>query len=156
MTCSFGSGDSPCGPVGTSTTILPLEKCTRDMTSHVSNLGISLKRRRSGELKTTISEVQLIFNRARLLVQFEEEQIGMMTICPKHRRDLTVDWPGRKRSSCSHPCHKGQRKQMKSFRRINGSMSDGIFAMHKISVPIGSGKCRSHNLSPFISIYIII
>ena len=156
LTCSLGSGDYPCGPVGTSTTILPLEKCTRDMTSHLSNLGISLKRRRSGELKTTISEVQLIFNRARLLVQFEEEQIGMITICPKHRRDLTVGWPGRKRSSCSHPSHKGQRKQMKIFRRMNGSMSDEIFAMHKKSVPIGSDKCRSHGLSPFISIYFII
>ena len=140
MICSFSSGDSSCGPVGTSTTILPLEKCTRDMTSRLSNLGISLKRRRSGELKTTISEVQLIFNRARLLVQIEEEQIGMMIICPKHRRDLTVDWPGRKGSSCSHPSHKGQRKQMKSFQQINGSISDKIFAMHKISVPIGSSK----------------
>ena len=58
--------------------------------------------------------------------------------------------------SCSHPSHKGQRKQMKSSRRINGSMSDEIFAMHKISVPIGSGKCRSHDLYPFISIYLIM
>ena len=76
MTCSFGSRDSPCDPVGTSTTILPLEKCTCDMTSHPSNLCISLKRRRSGELKTTISEVQLIFNRARLLVQFGARDVA--------------------------------------------------------------------------------
>ncbi|CAH3022547.1 unnamed protein product [Porites evermanni] len=28
-----------------------------------------------------------------------------MTICPKHKRDLTVDWRGRKSSTCCYPSH---------------------------------------------------
>ena len=46
-----------------------------------------------------------------------------MTICPKHRRELTVDWRGRKSSTCSYPSHKGQRKQVKDPRRVNYAMS---------------------------------
>ena len=139
--CSFGSLDSPCGPVGNNTTILPLRRCDRDMKSLLSSLGVSLKR--SVEQKSKISEVQLILNRAGLINQREEEQVETMTICPKHWKNFTLDWPGRKSSTCSHPKHKGQRKQMKTFRRVNASMSDEIFAIYDVSVPIGSGRFLS-------------
>ena len=126
MTCSFGLHDSPCGPVGNNSTIVPLGRCNHDMTSHLTSLGISLKRRI--EQQTTLSEVGLILNRAGLFDK--EDLVGTMTICPKHRKELTLDWPGRKRSTCSHPQHKGQRKQMKTFRRVNASLADEIFAVH--------------------------
>ena len=69
--CSFDLEDSVCGAFGDNCTILLLVKSEEDMTSHLINLGVSSQRdlRRN----PTISE--------------------SMTICPKHRRDLTVDWP---------------------------------------------------------------
>ncbi|XP_015759339.1 PREDICTED: uncharacterized protein LOC107338616 isoform X3 [Acropora digitifera] len=66
-----------------------------------------------------------------------------MTICPKHRRELTIDWAGRKSSTCSYPSHRGPRKQMKNVRRINISISEEVFARYQISVPIGSAICAS-------------
>ena len=136
VTCSFGSHDSPCGLAGNNSTILPLGRCDNDMTSHLKSLGISLKRR--VEQQSIISEVELILNRAGFFDK--EDKVATMTICPKHRREFTSDWPGRKRRTCSHPQHSGQRKQMKNFRRVNAAMSEEIFAFHKIPVPIGSGK----------------
>ena len=63
-----------------------------------------------------------------------------MTICPKHKRDFTFDWQGRKSITCSHPCHKGRRKQLWTVRRVNLQMSEEIFNRYQVSVPIGSGK----------------
>ena len=63
-----------------------------------------------------------------------------MTIFPKHRRELTINWAGRKSSMFSYPSHRGLRKQVKNVRRINISISEEVFARYQISVPIGSGK----------------
>ena len=63
-----------------------------------------------------------------------------MTICPKQRRELRVDWVGRKSSTCSYPSHRGPRKQMENIRRINISISEEVLASYQISVSIGSGK----------------
>ena len=137
--CSFGSNqDSICGSFGNNFTILPVTKCEEDMSSHLISLGVSWKRgRRSTEAK--ISELDLILNRAGFF-GLEANAVAAMTICPKHRRELTLDWPGRKSTTCSHPYHQGLRKQMKTVRRVNASMSAEIFALHKVSVPVGSGK----------------
>lgn len=135
LTCSFGSSDSQCGSFSNNWGIIPLEKCDHDVTSYLVSLGVSLKRSNDQE---TLSEVNLILNRAGRVEEFTE--VGTMTICPKHRQELTLDWPGRKRRTCCHPLHKGQPKQMANFRRVNASMSDEIFSLHKIAVPIGSGE----------------
>jgi hypothetical protein len=137
-TCSFGSQDSLCGSVGSNSSILPLVRCDEDMTSHLVSLGVSLKRGHRGT-QTTISESELILNRAGL-IGLDKKQTESTTICPKHRRDLTLDWPGRKSSTCSHPSHHGQRRQIKNARRINATLSTEIFALHQVHVPIGSGK----------------
>ena len=135
--CSFGLEGSLCGPFRGNSTILPLVKCEEDMASHLISLGVSSKRGRRSN--PSISESNLILNRAGLF-GVDLQRIGAMTICPKHRRELTIDWPGRKSSTCSHPSHKGQRKQLKNVRRINQSTSEEIFARHQTYVPIGSGK----------------
>ncbi|KXJ05912.1 hypothetical protein AC249_AIPGENE28663 [Exaiptasia diaphana] len=69
-----------------------------------------------------------------------------MTICPKHRREFTLDWLGRKSTSCSYPSHSGKIQQMKTPRRVNLEMSKEIFAKYQVSVPVGSAicsKCRT-------------
>ena len=145
MTCSFVSNDSPCGPFRNDATVVPLVSCDRDMTSHLTSLGISLKRHMEGE--STLSEIDLILNRAG---QFGEAELGTMTICPKHRKELTFDWPGRKRTTCSYPLHKGRRRQVTNLRRVNASMSAEIFTRFEMVVPIGSGKCSYLKLIFFI------
>ena len=70
-----------------------------------------------------------------------QDRVAAMYICPKHRRDLTVDWRGRKSSTCSYPSPKGQRKQVKGPRRVNYAVSKEIFALHNAVVPVGSSEC---------------
>ena len=137
MNYSFGSEDSVCGPFGADSTILPWVKCQEDMTSHLISLGVSSQRGRRSI--PTLSESNLIFNRAGLF-RLGLQRTGEMAICPKHRRELTVDWTARKSSTCSCPLHRGPRKQMKNVRRINISISEEVFARYQIYVPIGSGK----------------
>ena len=118
------------------TGILPLLACKRDMTSYLVSLGISGKR---GRGKTRITESELILNRAGRFGTVNEEEIQAMTICPKHRKELTTDWPGRKGQLCCYPSHKGQKRQLSLSRRINASMSAEIFLQFNVVVPIGAG-----------------
>ena len=136
MNCSFQSEGSLCGVSGLGSGMLPLLACRRDMTSHLVSLGISGKR---GRGKTGITESELILNRAGLFGTVNEEEIQAMTICPKHRKDLTTDWPGRKKHLCCYPSHKGQKTQLSLPRRINTSMSAEIFLQFNVIVPIGAG-----------------
>ena len=137
MDCSFVRENSPCGSVGTESLVLPVDSCKLDVTSYLVSLGISLKRgwRSSG----TITERDLILNRAGHF-DLNEEAVASMTICPKHRRELTVEWPGRKRLVCGYPIHKGKNKQILSPRRINMTTSHEIFKMHGVIVPAGTCK----------------
>lgn len=69
-----------------------------------------------------------------------EDRVAAMVICPKHRKELTTDWRGRKNASCCYPLHEGQRKQMKDPRRVNFTLSKEIFVLHNSAVSIGSGE----------------
>ena len=165
MNCSFASQESPCISYGSSTNVLPLDACKEDITPHLLGLGVSSKRGwRSEGLE--ITEKELILNRAGHF-DLSQDRVPAMTICPKHRRDLTVDWRGRNESStCCYPSHKGQRKhraptqsvcvadcyfivnvgpmwrkQVKDPRRVNYAMSKEIFALHNAAVPVGSSEC---------------
>ena len=69
-----------------------------------------------------------------------EEEIQAMTLCPKHRKELTTDWPGQKGQLCCYPSHKGQKRQLSLPRHINASMSAEIFLQFNVVVPIGAGK----------------
>ena len=137
MNCLFCFKYSVCGPFGANCTIFLLVKCEEDMTSHLISLGVISKRGRRSI--PTLSESNLILNRAGLF-GLGLESTGETTICPKHRRELRVDWAGQKGSTFSYPSHRGPRKQMKNVRRINILISVEVFACYQISVPIGSGK----------------
>jgi hypothetical protein len=134
VTCSFGSPDSICSFEGIGSQIIPLLACKLDMTSHLVNLGVSSVRREDEH----VSEVNLILNRAGFFVVTDEETLPM-TICPRHRKKLTIDWAGRKSSTCSYPTHRGPKKSIKKVRRVNATLSTQIYQMHHSTVPIGSG-----------------
>ena len=106
----------------------------------MANPGI-FERARGHRAQSTFNEKELILNRAGYF-SLDLDRIETMTICPKHRKDLTVDWPGRKRTTCSHPNHQagGIRKQSNIPRRINVVMSEEIFAIYHNVVPVGSGE----------------
>ena len=106
------------------------------MTFHLTGLHLTSKR---GRGKTGLSEKDLILNRAGLF-DLNPAQTELMTICPKHRKNLTTDWQGRKSRVCCYPCHKGQRKQLEVHRRVNALMSAEIHQLFNTVVPIGSGK----------------
>ena len=97
MNCSFRSPDSCCDSFGKKSSIVPVMKCDEDMSLHFLSLGISSKRGLDSGGK--VSEVDLILNRFGAVGRDPAE----MTICPKHRRELTLDWPRRKSTTCSHP-----------------------------------------------------
>ena len=100
MNCSFASQESPCSSLGTSPIVLPLNACKQDIKAHLLGPGVSGKRGWRSQSPAN-TEKELILNRAG---QFDlsEDRIALMTICPKHRRNLTVDWPGRKSTTfCS-------------------------------------------------------
>ena len=102
---------------------LYLRACKRDLTSHLVSLAISGKR---GRGKTGITESELILNRAGLFGTVNEEEFQAMTICPKDRKELTTDWPGRKGQLCCYPSYKGQKEQLSFPRRINAILSAEI------------------------------
>ena len=83
MNCSFAS----------SANVLPLDVCKEDITPHLLGLGMSSKRGWRSE-GIEITEKELILNRAGHF-DLSQDRVAAMTICPKHRRDLTVDWRGR-------------------------------------------------------------
>jgi len=146
VSCSFVSENSPCGLIGLGTTLVTLSACTQDMTPHLVSLQVTGKR---GRGKTVLSEKDLILNRAGLF-DLTIEQAEAMTICPKHRKNLTTDWQGRKSRVCTYPIHERPRKQIQLPRRVNASMSLEIHQMLNAVVPIGSGKILYNK---FINIY---
>ena len=118
---------SPCGAEGVGLKICPLLSCTRDIESHwLVSLGLGRKR---GATISKISEADLILNRAGKFDVPEDEKRGM-TVCPRHHKNLTTDWTGRKQTMCFHPSYiKGQRKGKTQTRRVNAkrSQAQGIF-----------------------------
>ena len=67
------------------------------------------------------------------------DEMQTMTICPKHRLDLTTNWPGRKVERCCYPDHEGTKRGLKLPRRVKADMSAEIFVLFNAVVPIGSG-----------------
>ena len=138
MDCSFKKTiGSKCGSYYSDSTVLPLNCCNVDITSHLVVLGISGKRGQSGAGQ--VSERDLILNRAGLFDK-SEEFISALTICPKQRKELSTDWPRKKRYTCGYPTHKGIAKQINNPWRINLNVSQEIFKQHGAVVPAGMGR----------------
>lgn len=134
--CSFWSENSCCSSVGIGSSVCPLLSCSHDVGSHLVSLGVGTKR---GVIGAVVTEIDLILNRAGLFgTTLEEKQV--MTVCPKHRKTLTIDWMGRKIKTCCYPNHTGQKKGNLLLRRANAEMSEEIFNQYDAVVPIGSGR----------------
>ena len=110
--------------------------CSRDIELHLSSLGLGSKCSTTG---SKISEVDLILNRVGKFAVREDEK-GAMMVCPRHRKSLTTDWLGRKRTTCCYPNHKGEGKGNVQTKRANAQLSQEIFDLFDTVVPIGSGE----------------
>lgn len=141
MICSFSESDPgcSCGPDDrnpSDSKIVTLSSCSRDVSSHLYSLGLVTKR--SVEKQTPVSEVELILNRAGMF-DTTPGTIADLTICPRHRYQLTFNWQGTKSTSCAYPTHKSSGKKAKT-RRTNKTISEEIHKFHSAVVPIGSCK----------------
>ena len=144
MDCSFKKTiGSECGSYYSDSTLLPLNSCNVDITSHLVVLGILKWKTRTKcyvmSFMKQVSERDLILNRVGLFDK-SEEFISALTICPKHRKELSTDWPGKIRYTCGYPTHKGIAKQINNPRRINLNVSQEIFKQHGAVVPAGTGR----------------
>ena len=124
MSCSFSTVHSVCGPTPYTRNephVIPLKSSKKDLTDYLINLSVS----RSRGFGTRINEADVILNRAGLHSLSEEDR-ERITVCPKHRYELTTPYQKLK-SSCSHPSHRGEVKKLKNPRRVNKQVSDEIY-----------------------------
>ena len=66
----------------------------------------------AGRGEAEVSESKLILNREGRISILREDEKDALTICPKHRRQLTTDWPGRKNYICCYPAYQRLKKQL--------------------------------------------
>lgn len=119
---------------------IPVLSCKKDVGGYLHSIGASGARGRNAPVQVT--EVDLILNRAGFFV-YTKEQISNMTICPHHRKLLTVNWPACKAVTCRYPSHQKRRARTKwsaKSQRISKLVSEEIFWMYNAVVPIGEGK----------------
>lgn len=79
-------------------------------------------------------------NREGLVGILKEDDKEALTICPKHRKHLTTDWPGRKNYIWSYPAYQRLKERLSLRRRVNAKISAEIFVEFKEIVPIGAGE----------------
>ena len=124
MSCSLSTVHSVCGPTPYTPNelpVIPLKSCRKDLTDYLTNLGVSGSR----GFGTRINEADVILNCAGLHSLSEEDR-ERISVCPKHRYELTTRYQKLK-SSCSHPSHRGEVKKLKKPRRVNKQVSEEIY-----------------------------
>ena len=145
MSCSFFSiCGNECGAAAnnpTDSSVVSLKSCNKDVTNYLRTLGVSEK---TGQHATShTSEEDLILNRAGLFdCACSADRTDFMTICPKHRKYLTFEWPGRMSTFCTYPVHGTTRLKRKGVQPpgVTKTVSERIFALFDALVPIGSDK----------------
>ena len=150
MSCSFSTDDSVWGPTPYAPNelhVIPLKSCRKDLTHYLTNLGVSGSR----GCRTRINEADVILNHAKLHSLSEEDK-ERITVCPKHRYELTTHYQKLK-SSCSHPSHRGEAKKLKNPHRVNKQVSEEIYQEFQVSVPIGSGRYNTEANISIISLH---
>ena len=136
MSCSFATTNDICGPTpyaADKVDIIPLLTCRKNISDYLTNLGCSGSR--TNDIPV---EYEVILNRAGLHSLSREEK-ERMTVCPKHRYDLTTHYQ-KLSSYCSHPSHGSESRKLQNPRRVNKDVADEIYNWFKVSLPIGSGK----------------
>ena len=145
MSCSFSSiCGNECGAATnnpTDSSVVSLKSCNKDVTNYLRTLGVSEKRGQHATFHT--SEEDLILNRAGLFdCACSADRTDFMTICPKRRKYLTFDWPGRMSTFCTFPEHETTLLKRKGVRprRVTKTVSERILSLFDAVVPIGFGK----------------
>ena len=98
------------------------------------------RKRRGGTKSLPFDRVWHHSQSCRTIFFLSKEDRERMTVCPKHRYELTSHFQ-KLPSTCSYPTHAGETKKTKTPRRVNKQMSEEIYMWFKVPVPIGSGKC---------------
>ena len=138
MGCSFSSSDSTCSPTAYTPedpSIIPLSACRKDLSGYLTNLGVS--RCRGLGSSNILAEYEIILNCASIY-NLSRDDMEKMAICPKHRFEFSTHFqklPPR----CSYPIHRGEKKSLKNPRRVNKKVSEEMFSLYHLKVPIGSG-----------------
>lgn len=150
MSCSFSAVDSVCGPTPYAPNelhVILLKSCRKDLTDYLTNLGVSGSR----GFGTRINEADVILNRAGIHSLSEEDK-EMITVCPKHRYELTTHYQKLK-SSCSYPSHRGEAKKLKNPRRVNKQVSEEINQEFKVQFQWDPVSPISQHLNYFLAIH---
>ena len=85
--------------------------------------------------------VDLIRNRAGLFM-YSSDFVNRMTICPLHRKLLTLNWPGGKSIKCGYPAHETRHRRTgrnSVNQRITKLVSEKIFWLYDSIVPTEVG-----------------
>ena len=145
VTCSFGKENEKFGNCGSwhpSSTrlpnedVVPLRSLTRDVTHLLRNIRASGSKVADSHRVKAIAEWELILNLSQNM-RLSEKEIGGMTICPRHRKNLTR-LRDRKAKCCS-PFHVGQNPVLKLPKRVTKDLSETIYDHLRFPVPIGTG-----------------
>ncbi|PFX23631.1 hypothetical protein AWC38_SpisGene11813 [Stylophora pistillata] len=117
--------------------VIPLKSCRKDLTHYLTNLGVSGSR----GFGIQINKADVILNRTGLHSLSEEDK-EKITVCPKHRYELTTHYQKLK-SSRSHPSHRGEAKKLKNPCWVNKQVSEEIYQEFQVSVPVGFVLCNT-------------
>ena len=123
--CSFSSSTgSCCGEV------ICLAECKKDTSGHL----------RYFKTQSNIDEISLILGRRGIFFDTNptvSRRLDLVYICQRHRDSYGVYWK-RSKTGCSYPKHQGSGKS--ADRTIGLEVSQEIFCMYQVVVPVGSGK----------------
>ena len=121
-------------------TLCLLRDCNDDIGWHLVNCPLCTE---------SLTETDLILARAGLF-SVTESQIGIMSICPRHRHCLGKFW--RPPRSCQYPDHKGKSTAVGGRHVIGFKLSREIFSLFGENAAVGSRKyhiklqCNSFSL----------
>ena len=130
MNCLFSVFmNSQCGATKKQgkTVSTPLSNCRRDVSRYLRSLGASGAQVQNSHRQ--VSEIDLIRNRAGLFM-YSSDYVKRMTICPLHRKLLTLNWPGGKSSKCGYQSHETRHRRTgenSGNQRITKLVSEEIF-----------------------------
>ncbi len=115
-----------CGEFRGNAELVSLDRCTSDISSHLSRCHLG---------REAISEGNLILARLGLFCTPETQKRDMF-ICAKHRAHLGQYWS--KPNACKYPGHKGSHKAAKTDRSFTVAIAQDVWKVFGVLVPVGA------------------
>ncbi len=122
-----GKDTLTCGPTRGNERLTLLVQCKDDIKSHLATYHLSWE---------LVSEYELILARSGF-ISLSDQQIAELWICPMHRHRLGKFWKELK-TTCQHPKHGGEKKQVKGRDTVGFQMAKEIMTLYQENVPVGS------------------